>query len=257
MLPKGLGGPRPAFVRNVAPGVHRLAHAYTNLYLLEGVSTVTIVDAGLPTTWRYVPEALESIGHSLRDVEAIVLTHAHFDHVGFAARAQRELEVPVYAHPADHRLAHHPYRYARERTPFIYPFMYPRAIPVLAAMTVAGALTVPGVEDVTAMMPGKLDVPGSPIVIETPGHTNGHCALHLPDSDAVIAGDALVTLDPYKGNRGPQIVAGAATADSPLALSSLERLAATDARIVLPGHGEPWRTGVRSAVAAALEFGAS
>lgn len=235
--------------------MHRLAHAYTNLYVLEEGASVTLVDAAFPTTWRYLPQALESIGRSLGDVEAVVLTHAHFDHVGFAARAQRELGVPVWVHEGDRRLARHPYRYARERTPFVYPFRYPRSLPVLAAMTKAGALMVPGVDEITPMPAGRLDVPGHPTVIATPGHTNGHCALHLPSADAVIAGDALVTLDPYKGARGPQIIAGAATADSPLALASLDRLAETEARIVLPGHGEPWRTGVRSAVTEARAVG--
>ena len=32
--------------------------------------------------------------------------------------------------------------------------------------------------------------------------------------DSVIAGDAIVTLDPYTAKRGPRIIAGAATADS-------------------------------------------
>jgi glyoxylase-like metal-dependent hydrolase (beta-lactamase superfamily II) len=51
---------------------------------------------------------------------------------------------------------------------------------------------------------GTLPVPGSPRVVFTPGHTLGHCALHFPERDAVIAGDAVVTLDPYTARRaGP------------------------------------------------------
>ncbi|WP_158603874.1 hypothetical protein [Cryobacterium tepidiphilum] len=38
---------------------------------------------------------------------------------------------------------------------------------------------------------------------------------------------------------------------------SLDALAATDARVLLPGHGEPWRNGVRAAVDAARSAGAS
>jgi glyoxylase-like metal-dependent hydrolase (beta-lactamase superfamily II) len=36
-------------------------------------------------------------------------------------------------------------------------------------------------------------------VIECPGHTFGHCALHLADRDVLFTGDALVTRDPYTG----------------------------------------------------------
>lgn len=80
----------------------------------------------------------------------------------------------------------------------------------------------------------------------TPGHTLGHCALHLPERDAVLSGDALVTLDPY---------AGAATADSPMALASPAAPADTGARSVLPGHGEPRTDGVATAVELAVRTG--
>ncbi len=129
---------------------------------------------------------------------------------------------------------------------------------VLAAMAAAAALRVKGVEGLVPF-PADDDVlplPGSPRVVFTPGHTYGHCALHLPGRDAVISGDALVTLDPYTGHTGPQIVAGAATADSGQALASLDRLAATGARMVLTGHGEPWTAGVAMAVELAKERGA-
>ena len=95
---------------------------------------------------------------------------------------------------------------------------------------------------------GTLPVPGTPRVVFTPGHTLGHCALHLPDRDVVIAGDAVVTLDPYTGRTGPRIVVRAATADSERNLESLDALAATGARTVLVGHGEPWTGGARAIV---------
>ena len=90
-----------------------------------------------------------------------------------------------------------------------------------------------------------------------PGHTAGHCALHFPTRDTVISGDALVTLDPYTGARGPHIVSAAATADTRQALDSLTGLAQTNARIVLPGHGEPFGGGVASAVQEAIARGPS
>jgi glyoxylase-like metal-dependent hydrolase (beta-lactamase superfamily II) len=98
---------------------------------------------------------------------------------------------------------------------------------------------------------GELPVPGAPRVVATPGHTLGHCALHLPQRDVLLAGDALVTLDPYTGRTGPRMVARAATVDSERNRESLDALAATGARTVLTGHGEPWTSGVEAAVAAA------
>lgn len=66
-----------------------------------------------------------------------------------------------------------------------------------------------------------------------------------------------MTLNPYTGQRGPQIVAGAATADSAAALRSLDALAATGARIALTGHGPAWTDGVQRACELARAAGAS
>jgi glyoxylase-like metal-dependent hydrolase (beta-lactamase superfamily II) len=125
-------------------------------------------------------------------------------------------------------------------------------------MARAGALHVKGLDGVQDLAPGmRLDVPGTPTVLFVPGHTAGHVALHLPERDVVLTGDALVTLDPYTGRRGPRIVAGAATADSAENLRSLDVLATTGASIVLPGHGEPWRGGIVEAAELARRAGAA
>ena len=246
------------FTRNVGRGIHRLQHAYVNCYLLEDESGVTVVDTALPHTWPLIRRVLRAIGRGPSDVAAVVLTHAHFDHLGFAARAQKEWSVPVFAHPLETYIARHPYRYAHERSRLIYPLRYPGSIPVLGRMAAEGALNVRGITDLERLDPGQeLDVPGRPRVVFTPGHTFGHCALHLPESDALLTGDALVTLDPYTGRVGPQIVSGAATADSTAALTSLAALEDTDARIVLTGHGQPWRLGIRAAVREARASGPS
>src|SRR5690606_40215416 len=67
-----------------------------------------------------------------------------------------------------------------------YPLRHPRALPVLGSMLAAGAARVRGVEHIEPIVPETvLDVPGSPRVIATPGHTLGHIALHLADHDAL------------------------------------------------------------------------
>ena len=240
--------------KDVAPGIHMLTYASTNLYLVEYDDRVLIVDSGLPRVWPHLISALDELGRTPDSVEGIVLTHAHFDHVGTARRAQKEWNVPVWVHTDDERLARHPYRYQHEKSRLLYPLRYPASIPALGRMTVAGALMVRGVLDPSPMTTDQV-LPGAPVVIPTPGHTVGHIALHFPDRDALIAGDALVTLDPYTAQTGPQIVAGAATADSGRALGSVKRLADTHASVVLPGHGEPWNDGIEAAADFALSRG--
>jgi glyoxylase-like metal-dependent hydrolase (beta-lactamase superfamily II) len=240
---------------DVAPGIHRIEDAYTNWYLLEEDGRLTIVDAGVPTSWESFQDAVRRIGRSPGDVEAVVLTHGHFDHLGFAERARRELGVPVYVHENDVPLTKHPWRYDHERPRSRYLLTQVDALPIVGALVRNRAWFPAPIKVVSRYESGTLPVPGSPHLVFCPGHTHGHCALHLPDRDALIAGDAIVMLDPYTARRGPCIVAGAATADSERNLRTLDALAATGARTVLVGHGEPWTEGIESAVAQARAAG--
>jgi glyoxylase-like metal-dependent hydrolase (beta-lactamase superfamily II) len=240
--------------RDAAEGIHRIQDTYVNWYLVEGDDGLTAVDAGIPGSWASLQGALAAIGRRLEDLRAVVLTHAHFDHVGFAERARVELGVPVWVHAADRQIATHPLRYPFER-PFPLYLWRPRAARMVLSMLVP-SVRVKGVSEAHTFGDGEeLPVPGRPRVVATPGHTPGHSALHLPDRDALIAGDALVMLDPYTARAGPCIVARAATADSVGAMASLDRLAETGARTVLTGHGDVWRQGVEGAVRQARRAG--
>ncbi|HEV2723170.1 MAG TPA: MBL fold metallo-hydrolase [Thermoleophilaceae bacterium] len=244
--------------RDAAEGIHRVEDGYVNFFLVEDGAAVTVVDAGHPSSWGPFQQALREIGSKPQDVEALVLTHGHFDHMGFADRARRELGVPLWTHPEEVSVARHPWRYDHERSRLPY-LRNPSFARVLASMTASGALWVKGTDEVNTFEApnGHLDVPGRPRPVFTPGHTHGHCSLHFPDRGAVITGDAVVMLDVYTGRTGPRIVAGAATADSARALSSLEAIASTGAQTVLPGHGDTWRDGARKAAEQAAAAGPS
>src|SRR3954451_14374766 len=242
---------------NVAPGIHRVEDANTNWYLVEEDGAVCVVDAGVPSSWDSLHEALPRIGRRREDVAAVVLTHAHFDHVGFAEKARTELNVPVYVHENDVPLTRHPWRYDFSRPRSLYFATQVQALPIVAEFLKTRAFWPPPVKEVVRYTDGTLPVPGSPRVVYSPGHTLGHCALHFADRDAIIAGDAVVMLDPYTGRRGPRLVARAATADVDRNLRSLDALAATGARTVLVGHGAPWEQGAESVVAQARAAGSA
>jgi glyoxylase-like metal-dependent hydrolase (beta-lactamase superfamily II) len=242
---------------NEVEGIHRIEDSYTNWFLVEDGGRLTVVDCGVPSSWESLQEALRGLGRSPSDIAAVVLTHAHFDHVGFAEKARSELGVPVYVHENDVPLTRHPWRYDHERSRALYFATQVQALPIVAEFLKNRAFWPPPLKEVVRYENGTLDVPGSPRVVFTPGHTLGHCALHFPDRDAVIAGDAIVTLDPYTARRGPRLVARAATADVERNLRALDALVATGARTVFVGHGETWTGGVESAVAEARRAGSA
>jgi glyoxylase-like metal-dependent hydrolase (beta-lactamase superfamily II) len=115
-MPTDCGQCSRALERNVAEGIHRIEDAHTNWYLVEEGAKLTIVDTGLPRSWSSLRSTLRELGRSPGDVEAVVLTHAHVDHMGFARRAQQELAVALWAHERETGAVAHPWRYDHERS---------------------------------------------------------------------------------------------------------------------------------------------
>jgi glyoxylase-like metal-dependent hydrolase (beta-lactamase superfamily II) len=232
-----------------ASGVHRLSSVYTNWYLLEAGGRLTVLDAGLRGDWKEFSSALSRLGHTLADIDAVLITHHHPDHTGNAEQL-RSSGARVFAHPADApylRGEKHLSRGGLAR--FLWRPWYAFYMLSYAAK---GIPRTPPVAELDTLADNEvLDVPGSPRVIHAPGHTAGSCALFLGDRSLLFSGDALVTLDVVRGPRGrkgPQIAHGPFAADTDLAAESLAALATTNAETVLPGHGEPWTNGVKSAV---------
>jgi glyoxylase-like metal-dependent hydrolase (beta-lactamase superfamily II) len=98
-----------------------------------------------------------------------------------------------------------------------------------------------------------LDVPGHPVPVHTPGHTSGHCALHLPERGVLLAGDAMMTEHAVAPATGPQLLPDFFNRDTDLARASLRALSDLAADVVVPGHGPAFRGTPSAAVSAALQ----
>src|SRR4249920_1668367 len=90
----------------IASDIHRIGdRSFINAYVIEEANEVTLVDAGVAGLYRDLPKELASMGRTIDDVRALVLTHGHSDHIGFAERLRAERHVPVSVHEADAALA--------------------------------------------------------------------------------------------------------------------------------------------------------
>lgn len=70
-------------MRDITPGIHRLGSSHHNFYVITEGGKATVIDAGCSKEWPKLVEGLTAIGLALNDVEAIIVTHAHADHIGF------------------------------------------------------------------------------------------------------------------------------------------------------------------------------
>ena len=84
---------------------------HTELYLLEGERLAVVDTCTAPDPERYIAPALENIGRSLADIDLIINSHGHYDHVGGNESVREEApECEILLHPADKEIAEDPDR---------------------------------------------------------------------------------------------------------------------------------------------------
>ena len=172
----------------LAPSVFRipLLGDYINAFaFVESDGTVTLVDCGLKRAPATIVKGLASIGKHPRDVQRILLTHAHFDHAG-GARSMIEASAAegVLAHAEDAE-------YLASGSPA--PTDTSTTSGRLFARRSRGFDPVPVAK---TLVDGEvLEVGGGLRVHHTPGHTPGHVSLLHEPTGVLITGDAIFNMN--------------------------------------------------------------
>lgn len=228
----------------IASGLHRIGSDIVNSYLIVDKDGVTIIDAGLPGYWKVLQAELAAIGKSLDDVRALILTHGDTDHIGFAARLQSEKGIAAYIHEADVERAR---LIVKKPNSGWGPVKIGPLAGFLWYSARHGGLRIKPATELQTVADGDvLDVPGSPRIIHTPGHTPGSIAVLAPAFDALFLGDAMTTRNVLTGVTGPK--PAPFTLEPKQAVASLDRIENVDTTWLLPGHGPAWDGGVPEAV---------
>ena len=223
----------------VTATVHLARTELVNWTIVADGSGVMLIDAGFPGSRDDVLTSLRSLGFTSADVGAILLTHAHIDHLGSAIWFAHTHGTPVYCHPAE--VAHARRDYLEQASPaaLMAQAWRPQWLRWSAQVAAKGALQragVPAARPLTAEIAATL--PGRPRALPTPGHTSGHCS-YVVDG-VLVAGDALVTGHPLAQRRGPQLLPSVFNHSDDECARSLSVLATAGTEILIPGHGDLW-----------------
>ena len=139
----------------------------TNCYLLykENEDKIIVVDPA--DRGEYLYNAFKEAG---LEVAAILLTHAHFDHIWGCSRLRQLTSAPVYA-------------YEGEEEVLLSSDLNVSAGAGRACTVKANTLLKDGEEVTIEGMTFKL--------IATPGHTQGSCCYYFEEANMLISGDTL------------------------------------------------------------------
>lgn len=220
-------------MERIGDGIHRVTQGYVSAYLVDGDEGVVLIDTGLPRRHGAIEAGLADIGRAPEDVVAILLTHAHADHTGGAARLKASSGAPVVGSTIDA-----PAIQGDEPVPpppmmdgwlrFLAPLI-PKSEPVAVDHRVD--------ESRADGLPADLSV------VETPGHTPGHVSYLLDRAGgALFVGDAAIS----KGGAVERGFMNRATAPW---RASIAHIAEHEFEIALFGHADPIRAGAAGAFA--------
>ena len=206
----------------IAPGVHAVRLLSVYAFLVDEPQ-LTLIDAGLIGSGRWVRRYAEAMGRSLDDLARIICTHAHPDHIGGIRELAGEREVEVLMHPADLDGLRVTLRDAvanRNRGQLIAYFT-----------------RHPG--EATPVADGEiLPILGGLRVVHTPGHTPGSICLYAERHKLLFTGDILQVF------RGRVTFASRVfSEDMQLARESVARLAELDVETIAFSHYPPLREG--------------
>ncbi|MDT8357750.1 MAG: MBL fold metallo-hydrolase [Methanomicrobiaceae archaeon] len=191
------------------PGEQFLANSY--------VYGQVLVEAGA------LPMAVERFR---AEIDTIVLTHCHYDHIAHLAEIAHMCSATVYIHPEDA----HGLNDARMNLSIHF-----------------GARLPPG-GPATPLREGAMVGPLR--VIHTPGHTPGSICLYDPDERILFSGDTVFS----DGGFGRTDFPGGSMEELG---RSLEKLAGLDVRGLYPGHGVPIESGAERHIRLACKMAAS
>ena len=221
--------------KEVARGVYQVGLRGVNVFLIDAGDDLVLVDTGLRSSPTRITEAVYGLGRLPQDVRAIVVTHAHPDHVGGLAEMQRRTGAEIWMHPADAALV--------RRGVLGRPL---EAGPSRLSRTVVSALgrwsSRQGEAVVVAHELGDgEELPfGGLRAVHTPGHTDGHLALLLPREGGVLfVGDA--------ANHMARLSLGALHEHALESRHSIDKLAALEFEVACFAHGRAIRHGASAA----------
>lgn len=168
--------------------IHMLALGIDNCYLLEGEDACVLIDGGAPNQIRSFDERMAALGIAPSKVALIVLTHAHWDHIGSARALVERTGARLALHARERAIVE---QGLKSMPPAVTPWgrafgaLLNAALPFIAIEPARVDLAI-GDEGLSLEPYG---VPGR--VVHTPGHSPGSVSIVLETGEAFVGDMAM------------------------------------------------------------------
>jgi len=211
--------------------IHTIKLGISNCYLIRDQCTV-LVDAGVPGKFKKFIKKLKNLNIEPEEIEAIIITHCHWDHVGCLKEIKNQTGAKVAVHKNEKDLL--------EKGELSVPpgvTRWGKIMGILLKCLGRKTSTEPNKVDMVIDDEGaslqEFGIPGN--ILFTPGHSLGSVSVVM-DSGEAFVGDAAMNGFPL--TNGPNLPI---FAEDPSALKdSWGKLIEKGAKRIFPGHGNPF-----------------
>ncbi len=177
----------------IIPGVYLIKMLVSNCYLIAEPDGLTLIDAGIPSSFSQIVDFIGSLDRSVQELKTILLSHADIDHVGAAPALKSESGARIYAS----RIAAQALAEGHSSRQIELGILTP-IFRWLEKLNGAMQIEVDELLSAGQMLP----MLGGLKVLETPGHTPGHLSFYAEKHKLLFAGDSVTTKpDEILGNR--------------------------------------------------------
>jgi glyoxylase-like metal-dependent hydrolase (beta-lactamase superfamily II) len=207
----------------------RIPTGSVNAYIIVTPDGIVLVDTGYLNNGSRMMKALEEIGHQASDIQHILVTHGHADHIGSLAHLKRASGARTYMHRLDRDMAQQgsALREATHGTPgWLNQMAFAMGVRLLVKTV------EPSPVDIVVDDHEQLAIAGGIRVIHVPGHSAGQVAYLWEEQGVLFAADAVAHLF-GKLRYGPVVE------DFSLLQQSIQRLCGLTFETACFGHGEP------------------
>lgn len=211
--------------------IHPVRLGFTTGYLIQG-DGIIMIDAGEPNRVNAFSRTIERQSIKPEQIELIVITHGHFDHIGSAVEIRKRTGAKIVMHDRDKDFLEKSFQ-PTPKGVGVWGKMLSAVLTLMKPLVHVPPANADIIIGNDGMALDKYGIPGQ--ILHTPGHTAGSISILLDSGDAFV-GDLAMNRFPLRLTPGLPVLSD----DIRCVKESWTILIDSGAETIYPSHGNPF-----------------